>query len=391
MHLPNSTTIYFISLRQIKNEKTVCSHSLPVMMIQKKLSHLFNDVIQNIIFAAKKIKTRKMKKLNLLLVLAGMFAFSACDDDSDKATPVDPEVSALSGLWNLSLQVPEVQLIVEEDEWFGPEYAEEPYVNPYPSIRLTWTAIDAEKTPNANTLSRIATNLLSKLLPEVVHSVSLSENGELTAEYYPSPIFNPQWDNESQGFVELPEEVVMSTWFLTGMASPWSIDSAKVAEAPNVEYPLYPRTWENAPSGLVSWSLKGGMVNLKLDMEAIKAQIPADGSSVSFDTVIAMLSGFLGEDKLNDLLENGIPLKYKMESDVLTLYIDKEMVAPYMEVLLPLLPGLWEMAMSAVPADMAPLMPMLLPMLGLEKIEDLQTIWERNTDKFEIALHFKRP
>ena len=335
-----------------------------------------------------------MKKINLLFVLAGMFAFFACDDDSDKATPVDPEVSALSGLWNLSLQVPEVQLIVEEDEWFGPEYAEEPYVNPYPSIRLTWTAIDAEKTPNANTLSRIATNLLSKLLPEVVHSVSLSENGELTAEYYPSPIFNPQWDNESQGFVELPEEVVMSTWFLTGMASPWSIDSAKVAEAPNVEYPLYQRTWVKAPSGVVSWSLKDDMVNLKLDKEAIKAQISASGSTVSFDALIEMVGGFLGEDgsdKLNALLENGIPLKYKIENDVLTLYIDKAMAAPYMAALLPNLPGLWSLVMGAVPENMASMVNMLLPMLGLEKIEDLQTIWETNTDKFEIALHFKRP
>ena len=300
----------------------------------------------------------------------------------------------MSGLWNLSLQVPEVQLIVEEDEWFGPEYAEEPYVNPYPSIRLTWTAIDAEKTPNANTLSRIATNLLSKLLPEVVHSVSLSENGELTAEYYSSPIFNPQWDNESQGFVELPEEVVMSTWFLTGMASPWSIDSAKVAEAPNVEYPLYQRTWVKAPSGLVSWSLKDDMVNLKLDKEAIKAQISASGSTVSFDALIEMIGGFLGEDgsdKLNALLENGIPLKYKIENDVLTLYIDKAMAAPYMAALLPNLPGLWSLVMGAVPENMAPMVNMLLPMLGLEKIEDLQTIWETNTDKFEIALHFKRP
>ena len=386
MHLPNSVTIYLISLRQIKNEKTVCSHSLPVMMIQKKLSHLFNDVIQNIIFAAKlKIKTRKMKKLNLLLVLAGMFAFSACDDDSDKVKPVDPEVSALSGTWNLSLQVPYAVGEMDPDTW---EF--ERFVNPYPSISLEWTAKSDTITPNADNLSLLGTNLLSKLLPEVVHSITLSENGELTAEYYPSPIFNQMWNSSDSTWQEIAPESALMTWMASAMLGS-SLEAGNAEEAQKLEYPLYPRTWENAPSGLVSWSLKGGMVNLKLDMEAIKAQIPADGSSVSFDTVIAMLSGFLGEDKLNDLLENGIPLKYKMESDVLTLYIDKEMVAPYMEVLLPLLPGLWEMAMSAVPADMAPLMPMLLPMLGLEKIEDLQTIWETNTDKFEIALHFKRP
>ena len=386
MHLPNSVTIYFISLRQIKNEKTVCSHSLPVMMIQKKLSHLFNDVIQNIIFAAKlKIKTRKMKKLNLLLVLAGMFAFSACDDDSDKVKPVDPEVSALSGTWNLSLQVPYAVGEMDPDTW---EY--ERFVNPYPSISLEWTAKSDTITPNADNLSLLATNLLSKLLPEVVHSITLSENGELTAEYYPSPIFNQMWNSSDSTWQEIAPESALMTWMASALLGA-SFEASSAEEARKIEYPLYPRTWVNAPSGLVSWSLKDGMVNLKLDMEAIKAQIPADDSSVSFDTVIAMLSGFLGEDKLNDLLENGIPLKYKMESEVLTLYIDKEMVAPYMEVLLPLLPGLWEMAMSAVPADMAPLMPMLLPMLGLEKIEDLQTIWETNTDKFEIALHFKRP
>ena len=325
-----------------------------------------------------------MKKLNLLLVLAGMFAFSACDDDSNKVKPVDPEVSALSGTWNLSLQVPYAVGEMDPDTW---EF--ERFVNPYPSISLEWTAKSDTITPNADNLSLLGTNLLSKLLPEVVHSITLSENGELTAEYYPSPIFNQMWDS-SDGTWKPVEESALMTWMASALLGS-SLEADNAEEAQKLEYPLYPRTWENAPSGLVSWSLKGGMVNLKLDMEAIKAQIPADGSSVSFDTVIAMLSGFLGEDKLNDLLENGIPLKYKMESDVLTLYIDKEMVAPYMEVLLPLLPGLWEMAMSAVPADMAPLMPMLLPMLGLEKIEDLQTIWETNTDKFEIALHFKRP
>ena len=324
-----------------------------------------------------------MKKINLLLVLAGMLAFSACDDDSDKEGPVDSEAAALTGTWNLSLQVPYAVGEMDPDTW---EY--ERFVNPYPSISLEWTAKSDTVTPNADNLSLLATNLLSKLLPEVVHSITFSENGALTAEYYPSPIFNRIWNSSDSTWREVAEESALTTWMAAALMGA-SFEAGSAEEAQKLEYPLYPRTWVNAPS--VSWSLKDGMVNLKLNMEAIKAQIPADGSSVSFDTVIAMLGSILGEDRLNALLGNGLPLKYKMESEVLTLYIDKEMAAPYMEVLLPLLPGLWEMAMGSVPADMAPLMPMLFQALGLEKIDDLQTIWKTNTDKFEIVLHFKRP
>ena len=330
-----------------------------------------------------------MKKLNLLLVLAGMFAFSACDDDSDKVKPVDPEVSALSGTWNLSLQVPYAVGEMDPDTW---EF--ERFVNPYPSISLEWTAKSDTITPNANNLSLLATNLLSKLLPEVVHSITLSENGELTAEYYPSPIFNQMWNSSDSTWQEIAPESALMTWMASALLGS-SFEASSAEEARKIEYPLYPRTWVNAPSGLVSWSLKDGMVNLKLDKEAIKAQISASGSTISFDALIEIVGGFLGEggsDKLNALLENGIPLKYKIENNVLTFYIDKAMAAPYMDALLPNLPGLWSLVMGAVPEDMAPMVNgMLLPMLGLEKIEDLQMIWEKNTDKFEIALHFKRP
>ncbi|MDE5650217.1 MAG: DUF4925 domain-containing protein, partial [Duncaniella sp.] len=87
-------------------------------------------------------------------------------------------------------------------------------------------------------------------------------------------------------------------------------------------------------------------------------------------------------------LQTGVPLKYSVDGDYLSLYIDKEMADPFMVIIFKFLPVLQNM-MDEMAAE-NPMMSMMYGLLGIEKFSDLQTIWESNTDEFKIALNFNQ-
>lgn len=87
----------------------------------------------------------------------------------------------------------------------------------------------------------------------------------------------------------------------------------------------------------------------------------------------------------------GVPLKYDAQGSTLKLYVDKEMVAPFMAALLPALEVLQkevDKILKGDDKDTASLIQMGLGMLGIEKLTDIKTIWEENTDAFELSLNF---
>ncbi len=310
-----------------------------------------------------------------------------------KATLNEAAQGGLAGTWNLSLQYPYTRgEEMDRETWEYPKYE-----NPCPPIRLSWTALDySEGKKNADQFSMIVTNLCSHLLPEVLQNISLASSNALTASYYPQPIFDWTYDIYEGKWVQSddPDNAMMS-WMVNALLL---VPTTTPEEAPKTYVPVYDRTWLPAPSGLVSWYVKGDCIYIVPDIAAIMKQVSADqGDSAAgeFDlaAILEELSKLgIDKDKLTALLPQiqewmtvGVPLKYKQENGVLTLYIDKEMAAPFMELLLPALPALWE---KVVASDTTGLINMALFLLGLEDISDLQTIWETNTDQFTISLNF---
>lgn len=298
----------------------------------------------------------------------------------------------LAGTWNLSLQYPCTQGEFDADTWETPRYD-----NPYPPIRLAWTAKDSEKL-NGEQCGLILTRLCGNLLKEVVENISLSTNGNLTASYYPAPIFNQVYDWNSKQWTQSDPENAMTTWIMDALLN---APTTTEEEAPNIEIPVYSRNWLSSPTNLVYWYQKDGYLYIIPNITAILNQVSADQgtnidtSDLDLQTILSQLTelGISTEQlmalipTIQEWMTTGIPLKYEVTGDRLSLYVTKEMAAPFMDLLLPALPGLWEMVVAADPTGMAG---MAIMLLGIQDISDLQTIWENNTDDFSITLNLKK-
>lgn len=300
----------------------------------------------------------------------------------------------LAGTWNLSLQYPYTVGEFDMETFTTPQY-----LNPYPPIRLTWTAIDNNKL-NAEQCGLILTNLCSNLLAQVLQNVSLSANSHLTASYYPQPIFDQQYDWKTGEWTQLEPENAMMTWMMSSLLMP---PTTTQEDAPNTNIPVYQRTWTDSPAGLVSWYVQGDKFYLIPNITAILGQVSADqGTDISTDGLdLTAILGKLTElgidpNALAELLPQivewmttGIPLRYEVAGDRLSLYVDKEMVAPFMDLLLPALPALWEKVLAADPTGMAG-MAINLMGGGIKEIGDLETIWKENTADFSITLNLQK-
>ena len=85
-------------------------------------------------------------------------------------------------------------------------------------------------------------------------------------------------------------------------------------------------------------------------------------------------------------IETGVPLHYTVDGEYLSLYIDKAMAEPYMTLIFKFLPIL-QAKMDEMAAT-NPMMSMMWGVLGIEKLSDLETIWNNNTADFKIAISF---
>ena len=249
-------------------------------------------------------------------------------------------------------------------------------------VLATWSAKDLEQ-PNAEQLATTVRTIASTLLYQFLHSVTFSKEGTATAEYRK---LGEEFDFQSE---------IMNCMFY-GFEYDEDYNPIGIADL----HPDIP--WLDSPKNLLYWYVKDGYLYVVPDIAAILAQIKEDsGSDVSGgQSGITGLLTSLGEYGINveallplvmQWMETGIPLKYEKTADGLKLYADKEMCRPVIEALLPALPKLDEKIAELANSEdpMMQTLPTMLPtMLGVENLASLKTIWENNTDQFEISLHF---
>ncbi len=244
----------------------------------------------------------------------------------------------------------------------------------------TWSAQDPEK-PNGEMTATALRTFGSSILYQFLHSVTFSEDGNITAEYWNAEGFNMQEDmmNYIGGFGENEDgEPIMVN--------------------------LHPdKPWSESPKKLLYWYVKGDYLYIVPDIAAILAQIKKDsGSDVSggldMNSIVAALSKYkIDVEALMQLVPQwmaiGIQFKYEKTKNGLKLSADKEMCRPVIEALLPALPeldkALAELAASSDDFMIQYLPMMLYGMLGVENLAQLKTIWETNTNEFEVSLNFE--
>lgn len=240
---------------------------------------------------------------------------------------------------------------------------------------VTWSAKDTQQG-NAELLATTLRTFGSSLLYQVLHSVTFSTDGNITAQY---------WSGD----------VDLMTAMFSGIAT--GEDGNPVMKNLHEKEP-----WLKSPKNLAFWYVKGDNLYVVPNIMAILTQVGEDnGSNVSgsLDNLTGILAA-LGEygikvDALLPLvmqwMETGIPLKYVNSNGELKLYADKEMCRPVVEALLPALPKLDEMIAKLIadnPDDqMIQMLPMLVTMLQIENFAALEPIWNDNTDEFEISLN----
>ncbi len=244
----------------------------------------------------------------------------------------------------------------------------------------TWSAQNPEK-PNGEMTASALRTFGSSILYQFLHSVTFSEDGNITAEYWNAEGFNMQEDmmNYIGGFGE------------NEAGKPIMIN-------------LHPdEPWSESPKKLLYWYIKGDYLYIVPDIAAILAQIKKDsGSDVSdgldMNSIKDTLKKFgIDAEALLQLvpkwMETGIQFKYEKTENGLKLYADKEMCAPVVEALLPALPkldkALAELAASSDDFMIQYLPMMLYGMLGVENLAQLDSIWKNNTNQFEISLNFE--
>ena len=151
------------------------------------------------------------------------------------------------------------------------------------------------------------------------------------------------------------------------------------------------------------WHSKNSMIYIVPSINAIAQQVNGDNEDVDISnsedivTLLAKLKEYnIDVDALLPIvmqwITEGIPVKYVKTGDALKIYIDKEMAAPFITPLLPALDKLQEDMEKIIEAgedeNTIEMIQLVLGVLQIEKLTDIKTIWEENTNEFEISLNF---
>lgn len=161
--------------------------------------------------------------------------------------------------------------------------------------------------------------------------------------------------------------------------------------------------WSDSPKNLAFWYAKNSMIYIVPSINAIAQQVNGDNEDVDISnsedivTLLAKLKEYnIDVDALLPIvmqwITEGIPVKYVKTGDALKIYIDKEMAAPFITPLLPALDKLQEDMEKIIEAgedeNTIEMIQLVLGVLQIEKLTDIKTIWEENTNEFEISLNF---
>ena len=177
----------------------------------------------------------------------------------------------------------------------------------------------------------------------------------------------------------------------------------------NVTFSAHHTDWETSPkANLVFWYAMDNALFIVPNVSAIIDAADAEETRTYIDgidmsSVIEILATLkaLGVDvdalntELQKVLTRGIEYKYTVNGQNLKIYVDKELCAPVIDALLPVLPTLdavlEQLAQSHDPEDIKTLQTIkkIMNQIGLQKPSDLDLVWKATTE-FEIAYNFTK-
>lgn len=292
------------------------------------------------------------------------------------------------------------------------ELMDEKYnISAYSPVRIVWD--ETSETFDGEYFSLLISSLTSAPLAEVLNNITLTADGNLVAKYYseiiPKYYMNGEWvECEPMDFMEMPLPAV-GAWFITVGMNMMPINP-------------YEREWKSSPKNLVHWYVRDNSIRIIPNVAQIVKQMAANQAidENTLNTINMMmgilpslaemddaalqnmaqsvLSGLLPDVDLSTLdaklirqilswLTDGIPLKYKAENGSLYLYVDKTMIDPFMQVLIPLLPTLEAELGNIMPEGMS-LSSLLQMFFQMDSLTTFGDIWNNNTTGFELGLNF---
>lgn len=219
---------------------------------------------------------------------------------------------------------------------------------------------------------------LGTVLMQVLNSVSLESDGNITANYSSGTVqFEPKW-------------VMMSTMFIT----PDLIKSLKEG-----------KSWVSSPKNLAYWFEKDGKLYIKLNISAIVAQAMSDNGQTDSEALGGIIEQILGGDvatiksliaqfsqvqgmemlgmlanlsddtlgMLLDWVKNGISLNVEVKDGHTYIYLDKEALTPIMNDLPKFIPTIKE------------LNPMGMGSMIVNILTGISSSW-KYVDRFDLGL-----
>lgn len=240
-------------------------------------------------------------------------------------------------------------------------------------------------------ISLLVSGAVSHIIVDVLNKVNFEKDGNLTAKYYNTDLFSK------------PMEEMIGILLGDDYTTPND------------------RVWESSPKNLAFWYTKNNKLYIIPDVAMILKQVKEDGGNVdlgdldinnllqglqnmSGEEIKELLISYLTEQNISlDLsavdastikevvgwLSTGIPLNYEMTNSGLKLYVDQEMVTPFMKIAVSMLPMLQEEFDKLVQQPGNEIMGMILMILGIDKLTDLGDVWTA-TSAFELGLGFEK-
>lgn len=236
------------------------------------------------------------------------------------------------------------------------------------SLMMTWSAIDATK-PNMQTIASLASAFGSPVLFNLLQDVTFNADGNITATYYALQ------DGESV------------TDFMNSYNS---------NEDGTVSYSVVHKgEWQKSTKNLAFWYAKNGYIFVSPNLNAITAVKGSEWLELD-ETALAQygLDAATVKAAFEQWNKTGIPLKYTISGNNLSVYVDKEMAAPFVQMLIPTLPALQKAyeQMATEDPQTAQMIQLMFAMIGSTDVDFTQigTIWNENTKDFGLSLNFTK-
>lgn len=245
-----------------------------------------------------------MKRKFLWIALAvTMGIFSACSDDDDNNDNRIADPQGWAGTYGLG------ELSVGDLDYGAP--------NPRPNVPLSGAFYIDWDTPDITPNNKGKLNavpfrgILGIILPQVLNTVTLGEDGNITASYSSDAI---------------------------------TFDMSMLNQIPSIDELITGKVWLQSPKDLAYWSEQSGKLKVKLNVDAIIKQAVEDSGNSDNSEIDNLVSSLLGDadqlkgilatleanvsdltiNTLLDWVKNGVALNVKTENGHTYIYLDKE-------------------------------------------------------------------